>query len=353
MFEGMVHMSRNYITEVNDINIGPLQLESGATIPSVSLRYERVGPVGAPVVLICHALTGNHVTIGNNEEPGWWSGLIGHRLAIDTTKYQVITFNVLGGCNGSTGPLSINPNNNRPYGKNFPNITIRDIVHAQYLALKRLQVDEVFAVVGGSLGGMQVLEWGLLYSNIVNRLIALAVTPTLSDYGIAYNYISEQSIISDPAWNNGDYNSPSEIRGLEIARMIGMVTYRSAELFHERFGRAESSDGFSVTSYLKYQGEKLASRFDPNSYLTLLQAMNSHDIGRDRGGWKEACKKYTCPILAISYEYDLIYDPNSIAEFASHTPNATYHHVSTKFGHDGFLTEFEKWSWMVQQFLES
>nr|WP_231495787.1 homoserine O-acetyltransferase [Paucisalibacillus sp. EB02] len=344
-------MINNIYRETNRIEIGPLLLENGETLPSVSMQYERVGPENAPIILVCHALTGNHQTVGSEEQPGWWSGLIGIDKTINTTEFQVITFNVLGGCHGSTGPTSINPETNDLYRTDFPTITIRDMVQAQFLALQKLDVRKLFAVIGGSLGGMQALEWGQLYPDFAEKLVVLSVTPFLSDYGIAYNHIAEQAIKRDPAWLNGHYPTTLPLQGLEIARMIGMVTYRSSELFSERFRREKTVNGYSVNSYLDYLGEKLAKRFDPNSYLYLLQAMDTHDIGRNRGGWKEACKTYICPIIIISYAHDLIYEPKVIAEFADHTPNSTYHHVQTKFGHDGFLTEFEKWSWVIKEFL--
>lgn len=336
---------------IDDINIGPLLLESGEQLQQVNLRYERVGPKKAPTILVCHALTGSHLAVGHPEEPGWWNGLIGRNKAIDITKYQVITFNVLGGCYGSTGPSSINPDTEECYRMNFPSITIRDMVHAEYSALKQLGIDQLFAVIGGSLGGMQVLEWGLLYPTFMEKLIPLAVTPILSDYGIAYNHIAERAIVADPRWQGGNYSTSEGIQGLEIARMIGMVTYRSATLFAERFGRLHTNEEYSVSSYLNYQGTKLTKRFDANSYLYLLQAMNSHDIGRNRGGWKSAAKQIKSKVLMVSFEHDLIYEPSSIYEFSTLTPGCLYHHVETPFGHDGFLTEYEKWSTVIEEFL--
>ncbi|MFS0673247.1 homoserine O-acetyltransferase MetX [Ornithinibacillus sp. 179-J 7C1 HS] len=341
----------NTTSKVANIDIGTLLLDSREELPAVTLTYEQVGTKQAPVILVCHALTGNHIAVGTHEAPGWWSGLIGNHLSIDTTKFQVITFNVLGGCDGSTGPLSINPITNKPYRSDFPKITVRDIVRAQQIALKQLGIDSLYAVIGGSLGGMQAMEWGLLYPNMVERLILLAATPYLSDYGIAYNYIAERSIKSDPLWQSGHYDSSNHLKGLEIARMIGMVTYRSPKLFEERFRREITDKGYEVTSYLQYQGEKLVKRFDANSYLYLLDAMNTHDIGRDRGGWENATTLYRSPVLAISYEEDLIYEPTSISVFASLIPHCTYHHIDTRFGHDGFLTEYEKWGNKIASFL--
>lgn len=338
---------------VADLSFGPLLLASGKMIESVTLRYERVGPPDAPVILVCHALTGNYRTVGTIETPGWWSGLIGPDQYIDTTKFQVLTFNVLGGCNGSTGPLTINPKTNTPYGLSFPKITIRDMVTAQYMALQKLNIKKLFAVIGGSLGGMQVLEWGLIYPDMMDKLIALAVTPVFSDYGIGFNHLAETAIKNDPAWNHGSYSPSEPLQGLALARMVGMVTYRSANLFAERFGRQKTETSYSVSSYLDYQGKKLARRFDPNSYLYLLNAMNHHDIGHDRGGWETASLSLQKPILLISYEKDLIYEPQTIRAFAEKLPRCTYFHVRTNFGHDGFLTEFQNWGEVVRYFLHA
>ncbi|WP_404451151.1 homoserine O-acetyltransferase [Virgibacillus necropolis] len=337
---------------IGNISFGPLFLSSGEIINEVTLRYERVGPIGAPVILVCHALTGNHITVGTNEIPGWWHGLIGKEKYIDTEKFQIITFNILGGCDGSTGPTSINPNTNEIYRIEFPSITIRDMVHAQYHALKRLEIDKLAAIIGGSLGGMQVLEWGILYPAMMDKLVLLAATPFFSDYGIAFNHIALSAIQNDPDWNGGLYHETQAVSGLELARMVGMVTYRSSTLFTERFDRRKRNSGFDVTSYLDYQGQKLVQRFDPNSYIYLLQAMDGHDIGEQRGGWQHASQKFKCPLLAISFDNDLIYEPPLIKAFADSVVDSSYYHVQTKYGHDGFLTEFEKWGKIVQTFVE-
>ncbi|WP_343042460.1 homoserine O-acetyltransferase MetX [Ornithinibacillus caprae] len=338
---------------IGEVAIGPLLLSSGVTLDNVTLSYEIIGAPSNPTVLVCHALTGNQFAVGTTEEPGWWSGLIGSNQYIDTNQYQLITFNVLGGCHGSTGPNSINPNTGEPYRNDFPDITIRDMVHAQNKALAKLNISTVDIIIGGSLGGMQVMEWGLLYPDFMKKLIILAATPSLSDYGIAFNHIAETVVKHDANWNNGHYDTDSPIIGLEIARMIGMVTYRSPELFSDRFKREQIDQSFSVSSYLDYQGKKLATRFDPNSYLTLLRAMNSHDIGTNRGGWRKASTLLNQPILLLSFDNDLIYTPATIQHFADSLANCTYHHVKNIFGHDGFLTEYEKWGPLIQDFLNT
>ncbi|MBS4174115.1 homoserine O-acetyltransferase [Bacillus sp. FJAT-49736] len=334
------------------VSIGKLTLESGKEL-DVELAYERCGPLDAPVILVCHALTGNQYSIGNEKEPGWWSGLIGSGKYIDTNHWQVITFNVLGGCHGSTGPLSDNPVEREPYRASFPAITIRDIVHAQRKALYQLGIRKLRAVIGGSLGGMQVLEWGLLYPDDMEQLFVLASTPSLSDYGIAFNRIGIAAIEGDPNYKNGHYTFSHEVKGFEVARMAGMVTYRSPKLFSQRFQRkSQSADLYSVESYLHYQGEKLAKRFDANSYLVLLKAMNSHDIGRDRGGWMRAASTIKAHVIGIAFEHDLIYPGEEIQAFIEAVSNGIFYNVPTDFGHDGFLVEFEKWGHFIQHQLK-
>ncbi|WP_226581661.1 homoserine O-acetyltransferase MetX [Halobacillus litoralis] len=326
------------------ISIGSFTCESGEQLEQVELAYERFGPHDAPVILVCHALTGNHLAIGSREEPGWWAGLIGEGCPIDTTKYQILTFNVLGGCHGSTGPASVNPKTGKKYRQSFPKVTIRDMVHAQHKALQLLGIRGVKAVAGGSLGGMQTYEWGLLYPDFMEDLFILAATPYLSDYGIAFNHIGARAIKSDPSFKQGNYETNQQLNGFEIARMTGMVTYRSRTLFEKRFDRSNEGTSYDIQSYLDYQGDKIKQRFDANSYLYLLEAMNNHDIGRDRQGWKTAAKMYKATVHTISFEHDLLYPEQLIRKFAEYPPDASHHHIPTDYGHDGFLVEFDRWS---------
>ena len=339
--------------EYGKVEIGDLQLESGQVLPGVELAFERAGKKGAPVILVCHALTGNQYTVGTPEQPGWWHGLIGPGGYIDTNKYEVITFNVLGGCSGSTGPTSMNPLTKKQYKSDFPKITIRDIVLSKVLALRKLGFHHIKAAVGGSLGGMQVLELAVSFPDFAEIIIPMAVTPYLSDYGIAFNAIGRNAIIRDPAWNGGFYSEDDRIAGLEIARMVGMVTYRTGALFNERFKRElKDSETFQVESYLNYQGQKLSSRFDANSYLILLGAMDSHNIGQGRQGWKKAIERITAKTLLLGYTGDLLYPPESVKEIAEvlreAQKEAEYVEVKTDFGHDGFLAEFPKWGGILQ-----
>jgi homoserine O-acetyltransferase/O-succinyltransferase len=339
--------------EVNSITIPTLTLECGDTLEQVELVYERIGNTEGPVVLICHALTGNHLVKGTPDCKGWWEGLIGANSYLDTDEYAILSFNVLGGNDGSTGPASINPATGKPYGRHFPSVTVRDMVKAQYLALKELSIPHLHAVIGGSLGGMQALEWGMMYPFFVDKVFALAVTPALSDYGLAFNHIGIQAIESDPGFQSGDYSSGTLLKGLEIARMVGMVTYRTPRLFDDRFNREEAQSSFQVESYLNYQGRKLAKRFDPNSYLTLLKAMNSHDLSRNRDcTLDDIAADYPTELITISYEGDLIYSPQYLERFTIQVRSGRHYFVSTEFGHDGFLVEFEKWGSMISLHLK-
>lgn len=353
----MCSVNTKALSETGTIVIDQIQLESGQTLEEVEVAYERSGNRNKPIILICHALTGNQHTVGNDNNPGWWSGLIGDNRYLTTNDWQIITFNVLGGCNGTTGPTSKNPRTNLPYQSNFPFITVRDMVTVHFQALNRLGITHIHAAIGGSLGGMQVLELGIMYPDFVDNLFPLAVTPCFSDYGIAYNTIARKAIINDPLWKSGKYDSNHPpIDGLSSARMIGMITYRSASLFNKRFARKEKEawgnnhqeKSFDIESYLYYQGEKLTNRFDANSYLYLLKAMDSHDIGRGRGGWINALNSIKAKVTALGFKDDLIYQPEALKDMIdilkmNHQP-VSFHLIETDFGHDGFLVEFKKWA---------
>lgn len=346
-----------YTTEYGQVVIDDLRLENNRLLEQVVARFEWAGNRKGPIILVCHALTGNEETVGTQEKPGWWSGLIGPGRFIDTDQYQVLTFNVLGGCSGSTGPLSTDPDTGNQYRLDFPEITIRDIVTFQKKALEKLGIKKLKAIIGGSLGGMQVLEWGMMYPEMTERLIPLAVTPFLGDYAIAYNRIGIEAIMNDSEWNQGNYPEGLELNGLKIARMVGMVTYRTDQLFQERFnrgihkGETEHHRLYEVDSYLKYQGKKLAARFDANSYVYLLLAMNSHDIGRNRGGYLQALGNLLPPVNWIGFQGDLLYKPEFSKECARLCPKGTFHFVETAFGHDGFLVEFEKWGPIISEII--
>ncbi len=348
------------------VNIGELELESGTVIQEVELAYERVGLAEAPAILVCHALTGSQHAAGDQDMPGYWAEMITPGGFIDSDRFQIISFNVLGGCNGSTGPLSIDSKTGEPYQAKFPFITVRDMVRAQHLALEKLGINHLAAVIGGSLGGMQVLEWGVMYPGKMDRLIPLAVTPYLTDYAIAFNNIARLAILHDPNWNNGNYTEETiPESGLSLARMVGMITYRSGDLFNERFSRKQRAPAgnfhdeiaYEIESYLDYQGKKLTKRFDANSYLYLLKAMDTHDIGRGRGGWQKAASRIEAPVTALGYSGDLLFPPGSLEQFIGQLKHigieADYTLIDTSFGHDGFLVEFEKWGSIIKSELEA
>lgn len=347
------------------VNIGDMELESGEILKNVELAFERAGDTRAPVILICHALTGSQEAIGIPEEPGYWAGFVRQNGYIDLNRFQTISFNVLGGCNGSTGPEQINPETGTAYQAGFPFITIRDMVNTQKKGLELLGIHHLKAVIGGSLGGMQVMEWGIMYPKMMDALIPLAVTPYLNDYAISFNHIARLSILNDPDWNEGFYAKDRKPeKGLGLARMVGMVTYRSGELFNQRFSRKEKNPvgkshqetAYEIESYLNYQGKKLTSRFDPNSYLYLLKAMDTHDIGRNRGGWQTAAARIKAPVLAVGFGNDLLFPPASLKKFVQASQKVNQHasflEVETSFSHDGFLVEFERWGKSIKDFLE-
>ncbi len=326
------------------VSIGSLTLDSTKTIDHVELAYERLGDENAPVILVCHALTGDQYAVGTEQNPGWWAGMIGPGKSVDTTSFQVITFNVLGGCHGSTGPASVNPATRKAYRADFPTLTIRDMVRAEYFALKKLGIKNLAGVIGGSLGGMKTLEWGKMYPEFINAIFPLAVTPYYSDYGIAFNHIGIMAIENDQDFNDGNYKDSTVLKGFELARMAGMVTYRSGNMFNQRFGRAGDASEFNIQSYLNYQGKKLAGRFDANSYLVLLKAMNTHDI-------KEAVLKV--PVYSLSFTHDLLYPNELTVPWLKKQTTAEWEIIKTEYGHDGFLIEFEKWGRFINEKLKT
>lgn len=348
--------------------INEVTLESGNRLKDVEIAYEIYGTLNKEkdnAILVCHALTGNAHVIGDDETPGWWEGLIGPGRYIDTDKYFVICSNVLGGCSGTTGPASINPDTGVPYGGSFPVVTIRDMVHVQYQLVKHLGIDKLFAIIGGSMGGMQVFEWAVMYPEMTHTLIPIATCARLSAIAIAYNDVGRQAILADPNWQNGHYYpGQGPVQGLSIARMLGMITYRTSELFEQRFGRrlqddvalTEFDSTFQIEGYLRYQGTKLVERFDANSYLYLLKAMDTHDIGRGRGGIEKALERVQANVLSISISRDLLYPAEHQEELVNilrkYGKNVQYHYIDSIYGHDGFLVEFSKLGPIVKDFVE-
>ena len=343
----------------------PFVLEGGGTLEDVAIAYETWGELNGDAsnaVLVCHALTGDSHAYGELEpghpSPGWWNALIGPGMPIDTDRFFVVCANVLGGCQGSTGPASLEPGTTslKPYGSRFPVISIRDMVRSQVAVANELGVKQWLAVVGGSMGGMQVLEWGVMFPERCRSLVAMSTAVAASAQQIAWWSTGRRAIHLDPKWRGGDYygaapgDGPSE--GLGIARMISQITFRSDDVFTERFGRevVEPLDGgfelwqrFQVERYLEYHGDKLARRFDANSYLILTKAMDLHDIARGRGSLEAAAGRITSPTLVVGTSSDILYPPyqqRQIAELLTSigTP-CDYVEIESPHGHDGFLIE--------------
>ncbi|QYY42174.1 homoserine O-acetyltransferase [Aneurinibacillus thermoaerophilus] len=348
--------------------IDEITLECGETLKQVEIAYEACGILNKDktnAILVCHALTGDARAVGDEKTPGWWEGLIGPGRYIDTNQYFVVTSNVLGGCAGTTGPASVNPETGQPYGTDFPVVTIRDMVKLQYLMVRKLGINKLLAIIGGSMGGMQVYEWAVMYPEMAHLIIPIATSTRLSAVAIAYNDVGRQAILCDPEWKNGNYYpGKGPVNGLSIARMLGMITYRTAELFEYRFGRRLKDERdvthfdstFNIESYLRYQGQKLVNRFDANSYLYLLKAMDSHDIGRGRGGIEAALERIQARVLSIAISNDLLYPADHQEEVVKMLRAAgkevEYHFVESIYGHDGFLVEFVKIGPLVEQFIE-
>jgi homoserine O-acetyltransferase/O-succinyltransferase len=344
-----------------------IELERGGVLADVTVAYETWGtldPSGANAVLVLHALTGDSHAAGpagpGHPTEGWWDPLIGPGAAIDTDRWFVVCPNVLGGCQGTTGPSSPAPDG-RPWGSRFPRLTIRDQVAAEVLLADHLGIGRWAAVIGGSMGGMRVLEWCVGHPGRVQRAVALAVGAAATAEEIALCSVQCRAIRLDPDFAGGDYygTGRSPVAGMAVAREIGQITYRTGTEFAERFGRAAQGDEdplaggrYAVESYLEHHGRKLASRFDPNSYLVLSEAMNTHDVGRDRGGAAAALARVTADVHVAGIDSDRLYPLALQAELADLLPGGhLLAVVRSAFGHDGFLLESEQVATVVGRVL--
>lgn len=343
--------------------LGALDLELGGHLPSVRLAYETWGqprhdPDGriGNAVLVLHALTGDaHVTgpAGPGQPtPGWWSAVVGPGRALDTDRWFVVAANVLGGCQGSTGPSSPAPDGRR-YGSRFPALTIRDQVQAEVRLADRLGIEHFAAVLGGSMGGMRALEWAIGYPDRVGGALALAVGAVATADQLGTQTTQVTAITADPAWAGGDYAGAGPVAGLGLARRIAHLTYRTERELDARFGRQEQDDGrYAVASYLDHHADKLAARFDAGSYVCLTEAMNRHDVGRNRGGVATALAAITAPVVVAGIGSDRLYPLRLQQELADSIPTADgLHVVASDFGHDGFLLEAEQVGRLVEHLL--
>ena len=348
--------------EILTHRIGGFEPELGGSLAEVTLAYETWGELNAAAdnaVLVAHALTGDsHASEAPSPEHrrgGWWEPVIGPGKAIDPDKYFVICSNVLGGCSGSTGPASVDPETGRPYGMRFPVVTIRDMVRAQKRLLDDLGVNGLALVIGGSIGGQQALEWAVEFPDFVDRAVPVAATGALGPQGLGMSEIGRRAIMADPNWQDGDYydtgKRPDD--GLEIARMAGMMTYQSAAGQWERFGRRpasrppihrEQGGRFEIESYLQYQGRDLTSRFDANSYLYLLRAMDLYDVSNGYKSDEEAYSQVKADLHFVGITSDWLFPAAEVKESAKRAAqagaNATYSEIDTKSGHDAFLKDW-------------
>lgn len=349
-----------------------LNLESGKILPEYTVAYETYGELNETkdnALLVLHALTGDAHAAGKNSETdtkfGWWNEMIGPDKAFDTNKYFVISSNILGGCSGTTGPCSINPETNTPYGLDFPVITIEDTIKIQKKLLDFLGAKKVI-VAGGSMGGMQALEWGVNYPEMVVACIVIASTSKLSAQSIAFNAIGRNAILSDPNFNNGNYYGAQKQpeRGLAIARMVGHVTYLCEDAMQNKFARRfqdkdkpnfDFNVDFQVESYLEHQGQVFVDRFDANSYLYITKAVDLYDTAQKHGSLEEAFKKTNAKFLVMSFTSDWLFPTAQSKEIVNALIKAqkdvSFCEIESPCGHDAFLLEFETQTKIVKSFL--
>ncbi|HWA87688.1 MAG TPA: homoserine O-acetyltransferase [Opitutus sp.] len=365
-----------FVTPADFVHAKPFTFCSGQTLPGFTLRYETYGALNATrdnVILICHALSGDHHCAGwhsaDDRKPGWWNNLIGSRRAVDTRRFFVVCANVLGGCQGSTGPSSTDPATGRPYGLAFPFVTMLDMVRAQKLLLEHLGVNELHAVIGGSMGGMQALLFGIEYPAFTRRVLAMATTAREGAQAIAFNEVGRQAIMQDPEWNQGDYAKGGGPRvGLAIARMMAHITYVSDASMDRKFGRrrrSEAANGtsysfdqqFEVEGYLRHQGQSFINRFDANTYLYITRALDHFDLPEAYGSLEAAFAPVQARTLVVGFTSDWLFPPEqnraiALALLRAGKP-AAYAELSTDLGHDSFLLESEELYALVRSFLEN
>lgn len=357
------------IVETQYYTFPELRLESGETLSPFTLAYETYGKLNdekTNAILILHALTGDAHAAGfhrGDKHPGWWDNMIGPGKAFDTEKYFIICSNIIGGCKGSTGPSSIHPVTDKPYGLQFPLVTIKDMVDAQSRLLDHLKIDKLLCAAGGSMGGMQVLQWVVSYPRRAASAIPIATTAVHSPQQIAFNEVGRQAIMADPNWNEGNYYGHRlPMKGLSVARMVGHITYMSDESMKAKFGRRvkdnkqsfKFSADFEVEGYLRYRGDSFIKRFDPNSYLYITKAIDNFDISNGHG-LSNALKGVQARFLIIAFKSDWLYPPYQSQEIARACKragiNAIYCELGSTYGHDAFLVEVNEQSHLVTHFL--
>ncbi len=349
----------------------PFLLQCGAKLTHAEIAYETYGtlnPDKSNVLLISHALTGDSHVGTYPDEPeikGWWHEFLGPGLIFDTSKYFIICSNVLGGCMGSTGPASIDTETNKPFKLKFPLVTIKDMVHAQKILLDKLKIPTILAIIGGSMGGMQVLQWAISYPDMVKAVIPIATTSRLSPQGIALNEVGRRAIINDLQWDDGNYSNAPPKKGLALARMIAHITYLSDESMRRKFGRNLSNheqlqygmaQEFEVESYLDHQGIKFTKRFDANSYIYLTKALDYFDLVTEYGSLFNAFKKTTSKFLVMAFKSDWLYpiyqSKEIVVALQQVGRDVSYCEIDSNYGHDAFLLEYDKMAPILIPFLE-
>ena len=334
----------------------PLALLLGGQLDHIDVAYQTYGELNAEksnAVLICHALTGDAEPYFAKEQhqEGWWQNFMGDGLALDTSRYFFICSNVLGGCKGTTGPASLNPKTNRPYGSQFPSVMVQDLIKVQKALLDTLEIPHLHAIIGGSFGGMQATQWAIDYPDFVSNVVNLCSSLSFSAEAIGFNHIMRQAVINDPHFNDGDYyDGEKPEKGLAIARMLGMLTYRTDIQLNKAFGRATKAEGnlqgdyFQVESYLSYQGQKFLARFDANSYLHLLRALDLYDPSIGYADLNTALSRIKAAYTLVAVENDQLFKLPELRKSKQLLEQSgvrlTYHEFASDYGHDAFLVDY-------------
>ncbi|MFA5929232.1 MAG: homoserine O-acetyltransferase, partial [Candidatus Margulisiibacteriota bacterium] len=349
-----------------------LLLECGEKLGPIDIDWESYGELNAEknnAILVCHALTGDSHVAGKADpkdpKTGWWDPMVGPGKPLDTNKYFIICSNILGGCSGTTGPSSINPRTGQPYAMTLPTVTIKDMVNCQKeLVEKKFGIKKLLSVIGGSIGGMQVLKWAVLYPELVESIIPLSTTAKLTPQAIAFNKIGRRAIMLDPKWNNGSYyKDQPELDGLALARMVAHITYLSEEGMRQKFGRDsrdhsifELNDSFEVEHYLDHQGYSFIKRFDANSYIYLSKAMDIFDLSRNYDSIEAALKRINAKVLTITFTSDWLFPPFQTEELVEilqkNDVDIEYHKLESPKGHDAFLIEYKLINPIITSFLQ-
>lgn len=350
-----------------------LKLQCGQVLAPITLCYEVYGTLSKNAdnaILIEHALSGDAHVAGyhspEDAKPGWWESMVGPGKTFDTEKYFIVCSNIIGGCSGSTGPSSINPKTGKRYGMDFPLVTIADMVHAQKKLMDHLKIRKWLCVAGGSMGGMQVLRWALLYPDSLLSAIPIATSSRISPQSIAFNWVGREAIMSDPAWNGGNYEEQPD-KGLAIARMLAHITYLSEESMRRKFGRKlqfsqdysfDFDKDFSVESYLEHQGMRFVERFDANSYLYITRAIDYFDVTDKTGGdMAKGLEKMKCKCLVVSFTSDWLFPPEQSREMVrgmlKNGLDVSYCNIESSYGHDAFLLEDDTLGRLISNFLSN